>query len=196
MRNLAQRNGAAATLLPAIHICDPRPFGNCSARRANEVVYVVGTSLRGLEAILDLEVVVFTSGREYLEHTRKDEAACLILDLLLPDMSGLDLQRQLAANGHPPVIFVSHHCDITSTVRAMKAGALEFFTMPVDPAALFDAIRTAMAKDRETRQTKAKLETLLKRYCLLTPREKQVLPLLAGGLLNKQAACLLVSCLR
>ena len=188
MRDLS-RNSTAAMIRPGIITRDLLPFGSCRARRTDEIVYLVGTSLEGLEALF--EVIAFASGREYLGHTRRDKAACLILDLQLPDMSGLDLQAQLAGNEHLPVIFVSHDCDIPSAVRAMKAGALEFFTAPVDPSALVDAIRAALAQDRASRQTKAELEALQKRYCLLTPREKEVLPLLAGGLLNKQAACIL-----
>ena len=109
----------------------------------------------------------------------------------LPDVDGLELQRRLAEKSHPPIIFISGKCDIPSTVQAMKAGAIEFLTKPVDPLALLSAVGTAFAQDRRLRQKKAELVKLQQRLRLLTPRERDVFPLIVGGLLNKQAAAML-----
>jgi FixJ family two-component response regulator len=138
-----------------------------------------------------MNVIGFRSGSEYLEHNRTDDSSCLILDLHLPDMSGLDLQRRLLEKANPPVIFVSGQCDIPSTVRAMKAGAIEFLTKPVDPEALISAVRVAFTKDLEQRRKTAELDSLQRQFAHLTSREREVLPLVAGGMLNKQAAAVL-----
>jgi FixJ family two-component response regulator len=162
-----------------------------------EIVYLVGHHLLGGEPLsvalgaLGMKAVGFESGRGYLEHARRDEASCLILELQLSDMSGLDLQRRLAGEANPPVIFISDQCDVGSAVRAMKAGAIEFLGKSFDLPALIAAIRTAFAQDRRRRKQKAKLAKLRERFALLTPRERDVLPLILGGLLNKQAASVL-----
>ncbi len=140
---------------------------------------------------LGMKVFSFASAIEYLAFSGKDAAACVILNIQLPDISGLELQRRLAKKGNPPVIFISDQCDIRSTVCAMKAGAVEFLTKPVDMAALVTAVRTALAQDRKLRQKRAELARLQQRFALLTPREQEVLPLIVGGLLNKQAASIL-----
>jgi FixJ family two-component response regulator len=140
-------------------------------------------------ATLGMKVVSFASAADYLAFSGRDTAACVILDTHLPDISGLELQRRLGEKA--AVIFISDHCDIVSTVRAMKAGAIEFLTKPVDMAALTGAIKAALAQNRKLRQKKAELAKLQERFSLLTPREREVLPLIVGGLLNKQAASLL-----
>ncbi len=133
--------------------------------------------------------VGLASASEYLNMVRRDAAACLILDMQLPDIRGLQLR--LSEGLHPPVVFISGECDIRSTVWAMKAGAMEVLSKPVDPSALIPAVRAAFAQDRRLRQRKAELAKLQQRLGLLTPREREVLPLIVGGLLNKQAAFLL-----
>ena len=162
-----------------------------------EVVYLVDDDPRVREALSELlaslriEHVTFGSASEYLGFARSDSCACLVLDVQMPEITGLDLQRQLASESSPPIIFISGHGDIPSTVRAMKAGAIEFLTKPLDPQALVAAIRMAFVKDLEQRQKTADLASLQRRFALLTPREREVLPLVASGMLNKQAAAVL-----
>jgi FixJ family two-component response regulator len=165
--------------------------------QGNEVIYLVDDDVRVREGLVellashDMAVVSFSSAAEYLKHTRADAAGCLILDLKMPQMGGLDLQRQLSSESGPPIIFMSGEGDIPSTVRAMKAGAIEFLTKPVDEDALLTAIRDAFAQDRKLRRRHADLAKLRERLASLTPREREVLPLVVGGLLNKQAAAVL-----
>jgi FixJ family two-component response regulator len=178
-----------------------RPFPIESVRlpmdRTGEVVYLIEEDSPGRAALLqmlvafELKVVCFGAAAEYFAYTRSDTSACLVLEMKLPDIHGLELQRQLAGKMNPPIIFVSAECDIPTTVCAMKAGALEFLTKPVDPKALVAAIRTAFAQDRRLRQRRADVKMLEARFSLLTPREREVLPLVVGGLLNKQAAAFL-----
>jgi FixJ family two-component response regulator len=162
-----------------------------------EVVYLVDDDPSVREALSELfasfriEHVTFRSASDYLGFVRADSCACLVLDVQMPEMSGLELQRQLASESSPPIIFISGRGDIPSTVRAMKAGAIEFLTKPLDPQALEAAIRMAFAKDLEQRQKTAEIAGLQQRFALLTPREREVLPLIAGGMLNKQAAAML-----
>ena len=159
-----------------------------------DVVYLVDDDSQFRREITEflaargMKVASFASAIEYLAYSRRDTAACAILNIFLPDLSGLELQRQLAQRDHTPVIFISDRCDIRSTVCAMKAGAVEFLTKPVDLAALIAAVSAALAQDRKLRRKKAELAKLQKCYSLLTPREREVLPLVVGGLLNKQAA--------
>jgi FixJ family two-component response regulator len=137
------------------------------------------------------KVVAFSSASECLAFTGKDAAACVISNSQLPDLSGLELQRRLAAKANPPIIFVSDQSDINFVVSAMNAGAIDFLTKPIDLPALISAVRTGLAQDRRLRQRKAELADLQARLGLLTPREREVLPLVIGGLLNKQAASVL-----
>lgn len=165
--------------------------------QASGVVYLVDDDQGVREAIsellasLKIEHVTFGSAEEYLGYVRTDLCGCLVLDIQLPDINGLDLQRQLGTGSSPPIIFISGHGDIPSTVRAMKAGAIEFLTKPIDPERLLPAIRAAFAEDLERRQKTADRVNLQRRFALLTPREREVLPLIAGGMLNKQAAAVL-----
>jgi FixJ family two-component response regulator len=166
-------------------------------KRTDEVVYLVDDDPRVREALselldsLEIEHVTFGSAAEFLGYVRTDACACLVLDVQLPDISGLDLQRQLADGSSPPIVFISGHGDVPSTVRAMKAGAIEFLTKPINREALVTAIRAAFSKDVEQRQRIAEMAGLERRLALLTPREREVLPLIAGGMLNKQAAAAL-----
>ena len=165
--------------------------------QTGEVVYLVDDDRRVREGLsellasLNIEHVAFGSAEEYLNFNRTDTCACLVLDIQLPDINGLDLQRQLENGAGPPIVFISGHGDIPSTVRAMKAGAIEFLTKPVDRDALVGAIRNAFVRDREQRQRAAEMADLEGRFSLLTPRERDVFPLVAAGMLNKQAAAVL-----
>jgi FixJ family two-component response regulator len=160
----------------------------------NSIVYVVDDDVRVREALcelftsLDLPSVTFGSVAEYVAYTKPDLPACLILDVQLPDISGLDFQRQLGDAYHPPIVFITGHGDIPSSVRAIKAGAVDFLAKPFSHPDLMAAIDGAIARDRNARLERAELAQLQQRYASLTPRESQVLPLIVGGLLNKQAA--------
>jgi len=112
----------------------------------------------------------------------------LLLDVELPDINGLDLQGQIADGNHPPIVFITGHGSIPASVRAIKRGAVDFLTKPFTDTDLMAAIRSAIARDRETRAARAELTLLRQRYDDLTPRERDVLPLVVSGLLNKQAA--------
>ena len=150
--------------------------------------YRVREALTGLLSSVGLRVEVFASAAEYLKFKRQDSPACLILDLELPGMSGLDLQREIAGGDAPAIVFVTGHGDVPSSVRAMKAGAIEFLLKPFDDQELLEAIDAAIAQDREARLKRAEMAELQRRYALLTPREREVLPFVVAGLLNKQTA--------
>jgi FixJ family two-component response regulator len=150
--------------------------------------YRVRESLTSLLSSVGLRVEVFTSAAEYLKFKKPDSPACLILDLQLPGMSGLDLQREIAGGDAPAIVFVTGHGDVPSSVRAMKAGAIEFLLKPFDDQELLRAIDAAIAQDREARLKRAEMAELQRRYALLTPREREVLPFVVAGLLNKQTA--------
>jgi FixJ family two-component response regulator len=158
------------------------------------VVYVVDDdpriceALRELFASLDVRSMMFGSAAEYAEHPKLDLPACLLLDVELPDINGLDFQRQLRDADHPPIVFITGHGDIPSSVRAIKDGALDFLLKPFSQHDLMAAIDAAVAHDRRARVERAGRARLQQRYALLTPRESQVLPLIVSGLLNKQAA--------
>jgi FixJ family two-component response regulator len=158
------------------------------------ILYVLDDDDRVREALSDLlrsmghRVEVFASAAEYLRFERPDSPACLILDLDLPGMNGLELQRKIAGEDAPPIVFLTGHGDIPSSVRAMKAGAVEFLLKPFDTQELLRAIDTAVAQDRDTRLKRAEISELRRRYALLTPRERQVLPFVVSGMLNKQTA--------
>jgi FixJ family two-component response regulator len=166
-------------------------------KSAGNVVYLVDDDPRVREALknffdsVEIAILTFSSAVDYLEHFRIDDAACLILDLQMPGIGGLELQRRLAQEASPPIIFVTARADIPSTVRAMKAGAIEFLTKPMDTEALLAAVSAAFAEDRVRRERRAVLSELEKRFALLSPREREVLPLVVKGLLNKQAAAFL-----
>ena len=132
--------------------------------------------------------VAFGSAAQYMAYSKPDLPACLILDVELPDINGLDLQARIARGNHPQIVFITGHGDIPSSVRAMKTGAVDFLTKPLKKEDLMRAIHAALAQDREARRERAELADLQQRLSRLTPREHQVLPLVVSGLLNKQAA--------
>src|SRR3546814_12298507 len=117
---------------------------------------------------------------------KPDVPSCLILDVELPDINGLDLQRQIAEAEHPPIVFITGHGDIPSSVRAIKGGAVDFLTKPFSDADLMIAVEAAIAPDREVRSARAELRMLRRRYLDLTPRTREVLPLVVSGLPNNQ----------
>ena len=129
----------------------------------------------------------FASAEEFLSHPRSTLPCCLILDLALPGLSGLELQKQLAGRPDMSIIFITSHTDVPMTVQAMKAGAVEFLTRPVNDVALFLAVRTAIERSRAALRHDSEMRMLGKCYSTLTPREREVMALVASGLLNKQA---------
>jgi FixJ family two-component response regulator len=131
----------------------------------------------------------FASAQEFLARPRADAPSCLVLDLQLPGLSGLDLQKQLAEAGLKiPIVFLTGHGNIPASVQAMKAGAIEFLTKPIDEQDLFRAIQEAIERDRRTRQQHAEIRELRDRYESLTAREQEVMQQVISGLLNKQIA--------
>ncbi len=147
----------------------------------------VREAVKRLISSVGLRVETFGSTREFLEGKRPDAPACLVLDVRLPDVSGLELQRDLAAaNIHIPIIFITGHADVPMTVRAMKAGAVEFLTKPFRGQELLDAIQEAIAKDRVSRNERAQMAELRARYDSLTPVKRKCCSWLRPGLLNKQ----------
>ena len=161
---------------------------------ADHLVLIVDDDERVREAIQELlaaaalSSVAFGSAAAYVAHPTPDVPACLILDVELPDVNGLDLQRRLGDGSHPPIIFVTGHGSIPASVRAIKAGALDFLTKPFRAEELLALVHTALAQDRERRAKQADLDRLKQRFHSLTLREREVLPLVVSGLLNKQAA--------
>ncbi|MGO4675173.1 response regulator transcription factor [Bosea sp. 2YAB26] len=135
--------------------------------------------------------IPFETAGDYIGADKPDLPACLILDVELPDINGLALQRQIAQGNHPPIVFITGHGDIPSSVAAIKHGAVDFLTKPFSDVALMSAIRAAIAQDLETRAKRGELALLRQRYRELSPREREVLPLVVSGLLNKQAAAAL-----
>src|SRR6266513_5611035 len=164
-----------SNVAPVVFVVDDDP----SVRRA----------IQRLVESVGLQVELFGSAQEFLRSERPDAPSCLVLDIRLPGISGLDFQRQLAeANIHIPIIFITAHGDIPMTVRAMKAGAVEFLTKPFRSRGLLDAIRAAIERDRSAHKERAETEELRQRFEQLTSREREVMPLVAAGLLNKQVA--------
>ena len=162
---------------------------------SNEMVFVIDDdesireSLKSLMRSVGLGVETFASAQEFLQSTRPDVPACLILDVRMPGLSGLDLQRDLVErNIHIPIIFITGHGDIPMSVRAMKAGAVEFLTKPFRDQDLLDAIQQALERDRRARSEHADTAELRNCYQSLTPRETEVFALVVKGMLNKQIA--------
>ena len=146
-------------------------------------------SLKNLIRSVGLHVDTFASGQDFLKAKRPDIPGCLVLDVRLKGLSGLDLQKRMAeANIDIPIIFMTGHGDIPMTVQAMKAGAVEFLTKPFRDQELLDAINQALERDRKRRQERAKVADLHERYDSLTPREREVMGRVVAGLLNKQIA--------
>jgi len=160
---------------PVVSVVDDDP----SVRRA----------IKRLISSVGLHVQVFPSGQELLKSKNLGEPGCLILDIRLPGISGLDFQKNLAESDiHLPVIFITAHGDITMAVRAMKGGAIEFLTKPFRDQDLLDAIQVALEKDRARRRQKAEITVVLERLESLTTREREVIGMVVKGMLNKEIA--------
>jgi FixJ family two-component response regulator len=162
---------------------------------SDAIVFVVDDDLsvrRSTERLIrsaGLEVQSFQSARDFLKHPQPERPACLILDVRMPGLTGMDLQQELTRTGmRIPIIFITAHGDIPMSVRAMKSGATEFLTKPFRSRTLLAAVRMAIEQDRSARKSRSEIEELRSRYERLTPREREVLPLVAAGLLNKQVA--------
>ena len=158
-------------------------------------VFIIDDDLGMRKAIQDLVESVglrsesFATGQEFLSNRRTVGPSCLVLDVRLPQTSGLDFQTQLAATGlHIPIIFITGHGDIPMSVRAMKSGAVEFLTKPFRDQDLLDAIQQALQRDNATREEQAKVHELQERHRALTAREREVMTLVTSGMLNKQIA--------
>ena len=162
-------------ITPLVFVVDDDP----SVRRA----------IKRLVGSVGLQVELLESARDFLQAKRPDVPSCLVLDIRLRTTSGLDLQRELTkANIPVPVIFITAHGDIPMTVRAMKAGAVEFLTKPFRDQDLLDAIQIALKKDRARREREAEIAGVRERFESLTPREREVVALVVSGMLNKQIA--------
>ena len=149
----------------------------------------VRTSIQGLLKVAGLHSESFATAEEFLANKASDRPSCLVLDVSLPGVDGLELQRKLAdAGALIPIIFITGHGDIPMTVRAIKSGAVEFLTKPFVDEDLLNAIQHAFDRDRVTRQNQGELGELRKRYESLTARERQVMGLVISGMLNKQVA--------
>ena len=149
----------------------------------------VRSSLKFLISTVRLQVESFDSADTFLHRKPPDMPSCLVLDVRLPGLSGLDLQRELAArNMRIPIVFVTGHGDIPMGVRAMKAGAVEFLTKPFRDQDLLDAIRIALERDRARREQEKEATALRQRFESLTPREREVISMVVSGMLNKQIA--------
>jgi FixJ family two-component response regulator len=164
------------------------------ARSDESIVYVVDDDRRVRDALsmllssFDIRAVTFGSAAEYIAYPKPDVPACLVLDVDLPDINGLDLQSQIVRGNPPHIVFITGHGDISSSVRAIKTGAVDFLTKPFREADLMRAIEAALAQNRAASQKRVELAELQHRFAQLTPRERDVLPLVVSGLLNKQAA--------
>ncbi|MDR9780808.1 response regulator transcription factor [Rhizobium redzepovicii] len=160
----------------------------------DHAVFVIDDDKRvrdGLREYLEswrMKVATFATGREYLDAPKPDTPSCLVLDVRLPDFDGLELHAEMADKPHPPIIFITGHGDIPMTVRAMKLGAVDFLQKPFRERDLLAAIGTALERDEMARQERAVLRELQRRLDCLSARERDVLPLVVSGLMNKQGA--------
>jgi len=149
----------------------------------------VRVSIAELLRSAGLRAETFVTAKAFLRSDRGEGPSCLVLDLELPGMDGLDVQRELAGSGDStPIIFLTAHGDIPTTVKAMKSGAIEFLTKPFDDEQLLNVIRQALERDRVAGRQRRELSTLKDRYATLTPREREVMALVVSGMLNKQVA--------
>ncbi|HEX3862975.1 MAG TPA: response regulator transcription factor [Stellaceae bacterium] len=172
---MQQQRSATGEQTPVIVVIDDDP----SMRKA----------LDNLFKSVGFEVELFASPQEFLQSSRLDRPGCIVLDVRFPGRSGLDMQRELThANAQLPIIFITGYGDIPMSVRAMKAGAVEFLTKPFRDQDLLDAVGTALEKDRTRRAGEMRLAELRARYEMLTARERQVMSLVVAGRLNKQIA--------
>jgi FixJ family two-component response regulator len=158
------------------------------------VVFVVDDDARVREALASLlasaglEVIVFASATDFLRADKPDAPACLVLDLELPDTHGLELQKELVEREAPPIVFITGHGDVPSSVKAMKAGAIDFLSKPFGDEELLRAIDAAIALDRAARLERSERHELRNRYERLTPREREVLTFVVAGFANKVTA--------
>ena len=158
------------------------------------MVFIVDDDARVREALsnlmtsVGLRVTAFGSATAFLASEKPDAPACLVLDVKLPDINGLELQRELAAIEAPPIVFITGYGDIPSSVKAIKAGAVEFLSKPIVAEELLRAVDAAIALDRTARQKRSELAELQTRYNRLTPREREVLPFVVAGFANKVTA--------
>jgi FixJ family two-component response regulator len=164
-------------------------------KESDPIVFVIDDDalirqgIHSLIKTIGLSVETFASANDFMRAQRPDAPACLVLDVRMPGLNGLDLQRELSAAGvYIPIIFITGHGDIPMSVRAMKEGAMEFLTKPVRGQDLLDAIQKAIARDRGLRKERAELTEIRQRFDSLTPRETEVLNLVVAGFLNKQIA--------
>lgn len=165
----------ATELLPAVFVVDD----DASVREA----------LDGLFRSIGLQAKTFGSAAEFLQNKLPDAPSCLVLDVRLPGLSGIDFQTELAAAGlHIPIIFMTGYGDIPMTVKAMKAGAVEFLPKPFRDQDMLDAVQQALERDRERRERNSGLDKLKSSFDTLTPREQEVMGLVTAGLMNKQVA--------
>lgn len=169
------------------------PENTIAETQEKTVVFVIDDDIsvrESLEALIGWagwEVVTFESAQDFLARTRNSVHCCLVLDVSLPGLSGLELQKLVAAeDAHIPIIFITGHGDIPMSVQAMKAGAVEFLTKPIDDEALLTAIGHAIERSRAELENEAEVKKLHDRYESLTPREREVMLLVVSGLLNKQ----------
>jgi FixJ family two-component response regulator len=150
---------------------------------------LVRRAIQGMLKSVGLHAETFGTPQEFLRGVRSDGPSCLVLDVRLPGVNGLDFQRELADAGvRIPIIFITGHGDIPMTVKAMKSGAVEFLTKPFRDQDLLDAIHQALDRDRAVRQQQSEIGDLRNRYGSLTPREREVMALVVSGMLNKQIA--------
>ena len=172
--NPAERTGEPAGI-PIVFVVDDDP--------------AVREALSGLIRSIGMRVKTFASAAEFLRQEPPAEPSCLVLDVGLPGLSGIDLQRELAAANRPfPIIFITGQGDIPTSVRAMKAGAVEFLTKPFREEDLLDSIRQALIRDQQALVQRTESAELHDRFATLTPREREVMALVVQGLLNKQVA--------
>jgi FixJ family two-component response regulator len=173
-----------------------RPISTLDLAHAEDpIVFVIDDdasmreALRGLFRSVGLRVEVFGSAAEFLQSKLPDVTSCLLLDIRLPRVSGLDFQAELMKAGiHIPIIFMTGHGDIPMSVKAMKAGAIDFLSKPFRDQDMLDAVATALENDRKRRADAKALSDVQARFAILTPREREVLALVAAGLMNKQIA--------
>jgi FixJ family two-component response regulator len=166
----------------------------CKINVKDPVVFVVDddaglrAALCDLLASLGLRAIGCATATAFLAMQKPESPSCLVLDMELPDINGLDLQRRISDGYHPPIIFVTGNGDVRASVRAIKAGAIDFLTKPFSTHDLMAAIDAAILQDIEVRRAGAEFTQLRQRFSCLTRREREVLPLVVGGLLNKQSA--------
>jgi FixJ family two-component response regulator len=165
-----------------------------SPASSDTIVHVVCNDAAQVASLMDIfsshaiSVEIFRTATEYITNAGPDQIACVILDLNLPDINGLEVQRMLSDRGGPPVVFVTAHGDLNSGVCAMKNGAIDFMIEPIDHNQLLAAVETAFARDRRNRHKRVERSSLLRRWDSLTPREQDVFQYTVAGFLNKQAA--------